>query len=168
MKKENNGVIFLITVLSWIVSLFALTIGDSITYWIFTALWIFSITCLIINLVRGHREIKRRTKLLEEQKELTNTEIINNEQENKQKKDRQRPTTEASIELSGAYQDAPRTPDFFSGAAWPTPQVSAGAPFTSAHTPFTSTSRPYRPRDHSSFQGQDLPTRLSIPQGSKM
>lgn len=72
MKEENNGVIFLITMLSWIVSLFALALGDLITYWIFTALWIFSIVCLFINLVRGHKEIKRRTKLLEELKEKEN------------------------------------------------------------------------------------------------
>lgn len=38
----------------------------------------------------------------------------------------QRPTTEASIELSGAHQDAPRTPDFFSGTAWPIPKSALG------------------------------------------
>lgn len=91
MKKENPGIILSITIASWVISLFALVFGDSITYWIFTALWIVSITCLFINLIRGYREIRKKRKLLEELKEKqvdmnlikTLMESSNEEQENK-------------------------------------------------------------------------------------
>lgn len=80
----------------------------------------------------------------------------------------QRPTPEASTELFSTTRTSRGLPTLPRRDARPLPQVSAGAPFTSAHTYVHEYLQAFRPRDSSSSQRQDLPTRLSTPQGSKM
>ena len=89
MKEENNGLIFLIGIASWIVT--QCVEYHSIPYWIFTALWIICAVCLVINMIREGIAIHKKLKLLEELKERqvdmnlikTVMESINEEQENK-------------------------------------------------------------------------------------
>ena len=93
MKEENNGLIFLIGIASWIVT--QCVEYHSIPYWIFTALWIICAVCLVINMIREGIAIHKKLKLLEELKEkevdfnLINTvmELKDEEKENN-KKDR--------------------------------------------------------------------------------
>ena len=93
MKEENNGLIFLIGIASWIVT--QCVEYHSIPYWIFTALWIICAICLVINMIREGIAIHKKLKLLEELKEKqvdmnlikTVMESSDEEQENN-KKDR--------------------------------------------------------------------------------
>ena len=93
LTEENNGLIFLIGIVSWIVT--QCVEINSIPYWIFTALWIICAVCLIINMIREGIAIHKKLKLLEELKEkqvdmnfIKNAMELKDEEKENNKKDR--------------------------------------------------------------------------------
>ena len=93
MKEENNGLIFLIGIVGWIVT--QCVEINSIPYWIFTALWIICAVCLVINMIREGIAIHKKLKLLEELKEkqvdmnfIKNAMELKDEEQENNKKDR--------------------------------------------------------------------------------
>ena len=92
-KEENNGLIFLIGIVSWIVT--QCVEINSIPYLIFTALWIICVVCLVINMIREGIAIHKKLKLLEELQEkqvdmnfIKNAMELKDEEKENNKKDR--------------------------------------------------------------------------------